>query len=492
MSLDIALLLILSAVFLAVCAVLRFNRRSTTAHNCSSEANKFRSKTISWFPLGCIAVLLVGSVFGHEFFNIKFGPLPVTLDRVLLGCVMLAFAWQYLNHRQEIAPLNWVDIGILAWLAMITISTFTHKFTIMNNMPLSRLLFFNWLPVLLYVMVRWCRIESHDLKTFSVVMVVFGIYLALLAIVETRGMHGFVFPSYILDSEYREFLGRGRGPFLNPVTNGIVLSVSICCALMWWPRMQTNGRVILFVVASLLSFGVYSTFTRSTWLGLAAGMAIFVFWPSKQQQKGAMIVVATLAAIVLFPVISEKIFSFKRDQEVTQAEMEQSAQMRPLFASVAMDMFGDRPLFGVGFAQYPKTKYPYLQNPHSNLPLKSTRSLMQHNVFLAYLVDMGLIGLGFLIFLLAQFFRASWQVWSNRSLNLWARQFGLASVVLLIGYCINGLFHDVSIIPMQHMFLFFWLGVVNNIYSRPSAFQLEGPETIRGPWQSPSDQSIAA
>lgn len=256
--------------------------------------------------------------------------------------------------------------------------------------------------------------------------------------------------------------------------------------------MQFPGQVVVVGLALFLALGVYSTYTRSTWLGLAAGMAVFVFWPSGRQQKGAMVIAATLAGIMLFPVISERIVSFKRDSAVSQADMEQSAQMRPLFASVALDMFKDKPFLGVGFAQYAKVKSPYLQSPHSNLPLKSTRSLMQHNVFLSYLVDMGLVGLGVLLFLLGQFYLVAWRVWGNQSLDLWARQFGLAGVVLLIGYCANGMFHDVSIIPMQHMLLFFWLGVINNIHSRPSDFHERDSRSIRGPWASDSDRSVAA
>ena len=142
--------------------------------------------------------------------------------------------------------------------------------------------------------------------------------------------------------------------------------------------------------------------------------------------------------------------------------------MRPLFAEIAWDMFQDKPVLGVGFAQYPKAKYPYLQNAHTTKPLLTTRGLMQHNVFLAYVVDMGVVGLAALSSLLATAFFVSWRVWQNQSIDLWARQFALANVVLLIGYAVNGMFHDVSIIPMMHMLLFFWLGVVNNIYSRTS------------------------
>ena len=458
MTLELIMFLVLPVVFLATCMLMRVNFAGI--------------KKLNWFPLGCFSILLVGSVFGHDFFHVSAGPFPITLDRLLLGSLLLMFSWQLFDQRQEFTRLNYVDLAILGWLAMISLSTFSHDYTIMNNGPLSRLLFFNYLPVMLYFLVRWVRLEVADLKVFAALMVVFGVYLALTGVAETRDLTVFVFPKYIMSSETTEFFGRGRGPFLNPVTNGITMAVCICCALMWWPRTSgIRGRLIILTLTMVIAFGVYSTFTRSTWLSLVVGMGAYVFWPSSSQQKGLMIVAATVVAIILFPVISDKIFSFKRDKEISVAEMEKSALMRPLFAEIAWDMFQDRPILGVGFAQYPKKKYPYLQGPHTTDPLRSTRGLMQHNVFLAYVVDAGLVGLGFLTCLLATGFIVSWLVWQNRSLDLWARQFALSNVVLLAGYGVNGMFHDVSIIPMMHMFLFFWLGVVNNIYSRPDAFK---------------------
>ena len=61
----------------------------------------------------------------------------------------------------------------------------------MNNGPLSRLLFFNYLPVMLYFLIRWVRLEVVDLKVFTVLMVLFGVYLALTGIAETRSLTAF-------------------------------------------------------------------------------------------------------------------------------------------------------------------------------------------------------------------------------------------------------------------------------------------------------------
>ena len=112
-----------------------------------------------------------------------------------------------------------------------------------------------------------------------------------------------------------------------------------------------------------------------------------------------------------------------------------------------------------------------IRDRHTTEALRDTRGLMQHNVFLAYVVDMGFVGLVTLLGLLGAFLAASWQVWRNHSLDLWVRQFALANVVLLAGYCVNGMFHDVSIVPIMHVLLFFLIGVVSNALSRPEAFQ---------------------
>lgn len=428
---------------------------------------------VTLLPALGLSVLLVGSVLGHEFFHISAGPIPITFDRLLLAAAASWFGWRFLTGREDLLRLNRVDMAILIWLVVISISTLTHDFQVLNNMPASRLLFFNWLPVLLYLIVRHCQITAGDLKFIATVMGALGIYLALTGVAEMKGFEALVYPKYILQSDFREFLGRGRGPFLNPVSNGIFQTLCFCCLLAWWPHQTDNGQhpwnrnaFVIVGLALVICLGVYATLTRSTWIGLVAACGIFVFVPAPRQAKGLMLMGATVAALFLAPVLADKVLSFKRDQDVSQADMEQSAQMRPMFALVAWNMFQDRPLAGVGFGQYYQAKTPYLKDPHTGLPLTITKSLTQHNVFLAYLTETGLIGLAALLGLLSQFARMSWSVWRDDRLHLWPRQIALIGLVLVSAYCINGMFHDVSIVPQMHMLLFFWMGLVNNVYSR--------------------------
>jgi len=299
------------------------------------------------FPILGYLVILTGAVFSSEFFSMS-GPIPITIDRLLLGGMGALFGLMILARKETIFVFNRVDISVLALTAVIFLSTITHDFTFLKNLPASRLLFFYLLPLALYFVMRNCRFNDANLKLIAGGLVGLGIYLSITAIFETRGLGALVFPGYIMDPAFDEFLGRGRGPFLNPVSNGVFQVVGLTSLWMWWPKAPSRRRGIILCLAALMCIGIYSTFTRSVWLGLVVAAGLAVFLPAPRRSKGGMVVAAALAGIMLFPIIGEKLLSFKRDTNVTVTEMQNSAKLRPLFATVAVRMFADRPLLGCG------------------------------------------------------------------------------------------------------------------------------------------------
>ncbi|MDA7858547.1 O-antigen ligase family protein [Mariniblastus sp.] len=425
---------------------------------------------MSTMPAILLGVVIAGSVFGHDFFHAPFGPIPITLDRLLLLVAIALFAWRWLKGREDLPNFNSMDLAILVWIACLALNTLSHDWRAMDKSPLSRLLFFNLLPVAVYFLARSYKTKIGDLRVIALVLGGFGIYLALIALAEISESYAIIFPRYIVNSAESEFFGRGRGPFLNPVSNGIFLSVCLCCCWMWWPRINRIGKFGLILAAGLLGAGCFATLTRSVWLGFVVGAGIFTWLPASRQQRGSLILAATIVAIIAFPFVSDKIWAFKRDKDVSVADMEQSAQLRELFLTIAVDMFQDRPLLGCGFGQYTIAKRPYLQDPYSGQPLSLAKPFYQHNVFLAYLVETGLVGLITLLWVLAVVAYASWSLWLDKSLDLWPRQFGLLTLVVIAHYFTSGMFHDVSIIPMNQTLLFFLAGIINNIKSNGIEF----------------------
>ena len=438
-------------------------------------------KKFSPLHITATCVVLAGSVVGYEFFHTSGGPIPITVDRLMLGLLLALAFWSWLMNREELRSINIMDISLLAVIALLCFSTFTNDYTFSGNLPLSRLLFFYMLPLALYWVVRTAKLSNFDLAVITTSLGVLGLYLAFTGIAEVKQFHAVVFPKYIVDSTTSEFFGRGRGPFLNPVSNGIFLVTGFCCIWFWWPRSSERIRILIVAATGVVAIGIYATLTRSVWMTLIIVGGLGVWITTNLEQRGKLIVAGTIAGVLLFPVIGDKIFKFKRDKNVTAAQMSQSAQLRPLFFAVAMRMFEDRPLLGCGFGQYAREKFPYLQDPYTGKPLSKTKEYLQHNVFLAYLAELGLAGLMLLLVMLGVMARSAWVLWLDREKTLEQRQLGLLLAAVMIGYCVNGMFHDTSIIPMANTLLFFVAGIVNNIQTTPAEALEPTAEATKAP-----------
>ena len=95
----------------------------------------------------------------------------------------------------------------------------------------------------------------------------------------------------------------------------------------------------------------------------------------------------------------------------------------------------------------------------TDMPLERGRGYIPHNVAFSLLTETGLVGLGLFAAMLLLWARDAWRLWRDAALPLWARQMGLLLLIALGVYLINGMFHEVSVITMMNMTLFFLAGV---------------------------------
>ena len=410
-------------------------------------------------------VIVSGTVFGYEFYRLEAGPIPLTIDRGLWLAVMCGFAASIVAGRSRIRAFDRTDWLVMGLLGILTISTLVNDWSFRNNLPLSRLLFFAVMPIGLYFLAKNAAVRAKDLRWIAFGLTLLGLYLAFTAVAEINGWWRLVFPAYIRSDSYAEFFGRGRGPLLNPVSNGIFMVVALTTTWIWFQNSRWFGRLpIGIVVGCLLTLGIYSTLTRSIWLMAVLACIAFVWVGATFRHRVGIVVAGGLLGLIVAATLSSSLIAFKRDKNVTETQMAQSAKLRPIFAKVAWEMFKDRPVWGFGFGQYTRAKIPYLKDAHSALPLTKAKPYMQHNVFLSYLTELGIVGMAWLIILLGKLFLVSWKLTQEKSLESWQRGFGLLMFVTLVGYVVNGMFHDTSILPMMHMLMFFLAGIASNIY----------------------------
>lgn len=421
-----------------------------------------RGATVS-IPVLAALVITLGTVVGYEFFHRNIGPIPLTLDRILFGFMAVWTIAMIGLGKLRIPVCNRLDVSVLVLLAILATSTFTHDFSFREKMPLSRLLFFNLMPIGLYVLVRIAPLQAWELNRIQWILGGLGVYLGFTAVMEVMGVTSLVYPRHILDPEYFEFLGRGRGPLLNPVINGLLMTVGGLCLGMRLTASSGWSRLAILMGVCVVAAGVGCTLTRSVWLGFLLAW-VPVFWAiTSRRQKGLAICLAAVGSVVFFSGIAERLTAFKRDREVTVAQMAESARLRPIFAEVAWRMFQDRPLWGCGFGQYTQAKIPYLDSPDTARPLSKAKPYMQHNVVLSYLTETGIIGAGWLIMVIGLIATTALRLWRMESAGLSQRQWGLVTIGFLLAWFVNGMFHDVSIIPMSNMVLFLVAGIANRL-----------------------------
>jgi O-antigen ligase len=412
---------------------------------------------------GCLAVLLAGACFGVKFFKIEIGPLPLTADRVLLvllvGQYVLWRRWGLANPK----PFGKPEILLLAFLGFLTASTFTSDWTADNYQPVSRLILAYLMPAALYWIARQSKVSERSVLAVFGCFAIFGIYLALTSLAEYFQEWSLVFPRYIATSAEgatdAEFVGRARGPFLNPIANGILLATCLGGLLMWWPRLRRPGQLILSATTVLFLGAIYFSLTRSVWMGgilvLALAVGLALPWSWRLPLLGGGLAAAVLLAATNW----ESLVAFKRDRDLGAEKTAESVELRPILAMVTWHMFLDRPLFGCGYAQYGTESNNYVSDRSTDLPLEKARGYIPHNVAFSLLAETGLVGFGLFAAMLFYWTRDAWRLWNHAALPLWARQQGLLFLIAIAVYLINGMFHEVSVMSMTNMTLFFLAGV---------------------------------
>jgi O-antigen ligase len=274
-----------------------------------------------------------------------------------------------------------------------------------------------------------------------------------------------------MESPFREWVGRGRGPFLNPVTNGMYMIAGLVAWAMFWPRANHLGKVALSAAMGLVLIGIYATLTRSCWLAAAAALGLVCLAAMPKYWRPPVLVAATLALALVFVIKAESFRSFKRDESVSAYDMEQSAKLRPMLAFVAWEIAKDYPLFGCGFGLYRKVNIDYLHNPTVDYPLQRLKPFVQHNVVLSLLAETGFLGAGLYLALLAGWFHRACRVWNNQKLPLEFRQSGLLFVAFLVQWLIQGMFHDTSLMVNANLLLFLLAGISQGVFAGAGAHQ---------------------
>ncbi|MEZ6091385.1 MAG: O-antigen ligase family protein [Pirellulaceae bacterium] len=415
-------------------------------------------------PIMGIVTLLAGTVFGPFFFAID-GPIAISIDRVLWFAMAGLFVTKWLTGKTCPVRLNRLDWVVVAFAAWLLISSQMGKTPASGTDPTARWLFYVALPVGMYFVPRFSRLSRFELRCISACFVGLGIYLGITAFAEKLGFTAMIFPTFIADPSHVEFFGRARGPLLNPAGNGFLLSIAVCSVMLMFHESSRLGRVCCMLAAALALGGVYATLTRSAWIASAAALAMSQFTHVSRQLRVWVVASSILVAIVIATLFGNQLLNLKRDKHLSATAASESIELRPMLAAIAFEMFKDRPILGFGYGHYFAYNERYALAVGYDMPIRKAAVYNQHNVLLSYLVDTGILGAGLFLLLIVGWSMRSWQIARTTSACSEARRVGLVMMATICCFLINGMFQDVSIIPMVNMYLFYIAGLTIAVHS---------------------------
>jgi putative inorganic carbon (hco3(-)) transporter len=316
-------------------------------------------------------------------------PGAVSPDRLLFAGAILAVLMRAPPVAQRpplrITGAHWV-LGLAAAYAIVSATVAGTAFQ--RDPALKIIDAFGIMPFLIFLVAPIAFRTERQRGVLLGTLVALGAYLGLTVLFETLKLDALVFPKYILDDNYGIHSGRGRGPFVDAVANGLALYMcAITCGIAVATWRSGAGRAVALAIGVLCLVGAFLCLERSVWIGaiLGTGVAMLATRGLRRYlpHLAATIAVAVIGALALIPGLSDS---------VSQRANEQGTIWdRQNLTRAAVNMIEAKPLFGFGWSRFSSESADYFQqSPH--YPLTAT-SAGVHNTPLTYAVDLGLIGM---------------------------------------------------------------------------------------------------
>jgi O-antigen ligase len=404
--------------------------------------------------------IMGGYVLTRDFWQADIGPLPLTVDRLLIASLVVLFGWRWWRGNVTLRPMtgaDWVGLLFVGYLTLRFLTTESPGSVASSVPPSWRLIASFWMPAALYFVVRNAELEERQWKWMLAGLTVLGLYLALTGIAEIKQQWWAVFPRFIADPKLGTHFGRARGPALMSASLGVYLVVCFWAAWFLWYQSGRWSRLVLSAAMLLMCAALYYTLTRSCWLGLAGGLAIIPILHFPKNWRPAVVAGLILGVGLGGLFVGNKVVTMGRDD--SDGDAGHSVYQRASFVYVSMRMFRDAPLMGHGFGRFYDKKMPYLSDRSQQIELESIRKLDHHNTFLSILTETGIIGFTLFIALLVAWGRAAWQLVRSTDAAPWIRNQGLFALAVLIAYLLNALFHDLTLSPSEQWILSLVAGI---------------------------------
>jgi O-antigen ligase len=345
----------------------------------------------------CAALAL--TIFSGAWGQMGLGGLP--FDRLLLAIVLLQLFLLAPGVAQIPRPQVRNVHVLMALTAIYAAGSALAAGTLGSETGLLSLIdLFGLAPYLLFLLGPTIFSGQRERRMLLATLVGVGGYLGLTAIFESLGPHSLVFPRYILHVDAATPGERAGGPFQSSLAEGFATySCTVAATIAWLQWHREHRRTLAALAGAVVvvsAFGTFVTLERGVWIGAlsASVVAALATRAGRRWIVPGLLVCAVVigGALALSPSLSQK--------TANRASSQISVWDRQNQTSAGLRMIAAKPLFGFGWERYRSDSFDYFrQSP--NFPMygfkpgnavQGEKTLPLHDTYLAYAVELGLVG----------------------------------------------------------------------------------------------------
>ncbi len=336
--------------------------------------------------------------------------------------------------KQEIegkAETSKINFWLIAFLVVLFFSILQSSYPIVSAKLLANNL---WFITACYVFLRYEMRNERDLRTLLWIFLVVVNLIVVYALVNAARTG---FSSFLVNRTFKPFF-QEHGSYAAYLA--MILGISV--GLSFGSGKRRGLQIFSIGTSILILLGIFFSYTRATWLGVAVLFLFFVMMKLKELLNIKAFLVLSIVVIALVVAVVDLGVVQKMERtavSVTDLEENYSNLERINRWAAALNMIKAHPIVGVGYGTYP-LEYQSYRNPGLATPISYIHA-GPHNDYLQYFSEAGILALFFWLLFLFYFYKTGLRSYFSIK-DDFSRNVLLGCMGGVLTYNVHALFND--------------------------------------------------
>jgi O-antigen ligase len=382
------------------------------------------------------------------------------IDRIVFVLIITWFIGLIITRRVQLPKITAIEWFMFFFLVVSStsfiISGANNDISEGKNKWLNAIINISYYPFITFFIMKSFTYSRKRTGFLLGVLCLIGTYLMISSFLEHYQIVKFIWPKDIINPEKGTHFGRSRGPFLDAVAMGRVLTIGFACFVFMIVQSKGFSKWIL-TLFSILSVGaIYFTQTRGPWIGFGLLLLLLSF-SKTTMRKLSITIVSLIIIIALFGTIKE--FSLSRG--TLFSDRQNTVVDREISYLTTIKMIVDHPIVGIGFGMFNKEWSHYY---HESKTDDFGGFDGSHNTFLTMICELGFVGFSIYLLMFISLFRLCYRTYCELDeSHSFEKNLCLITIGLALMYIASGTVSDLRWSLMVNNLVYMFFGFVASI-----------------------------